>query len=52
MEASHYRNNCTIHKIGNSGYTLIFVALTPHPSESVDQETKPEQSATLKLIKL
>ena len=39
-------------EIGNSGYKLIFVALTPHPSETVNMEEKPEQSATLKLIKL
>ncbi len=39
-------------EIGNSNYKLIFVALTPHPSETVDLEIKPEQSATLMLIKL
>ena len=39
-------------EIGNSSYKLIFVALTPHPSETVDLDVMPEQSATLKLIKL
>ena len=39
-------------EIGNSIYKLVFVALAPHPSETVDLEIKPEQSATLMLIKL
>jgi len=39
-------------EIGKTIYKLVFVALTPHPSETVDLGIKPEQSATLMLIKL